>query len=156
MTIKYALTKAEVAWFFVLGLGKSPRLLVIVLVVSLWPGFVWLSMNGAFSHVFSIGNAIAALGWAISAFCLLVVWIFIRAKTSERTLNTSEEGISTVIGSLKGEVPWAKVKDVADAGRYILILGKSGNAFFIPTRAFSGSDQRKQFLSEIDRWRTNS
>jgi hypothetical protein len=156
MTIKYALTRAEIVRAFLVGLSRSPRLLLIVMALSFWPGIVWLATKGAFARSFGIGDALAALEWAIGAFCFLVLWVFIRAKTSERTLSASEEGLSTTIGSLNGKVPWAKVKNVVDAGRYILIVGRSGNAFFIPTRAFSGSDQRTQFLSEIEGWRSTS
>lgn len=153
MTIKYALTKAEILKVFLFGLSKSPRLFAIILLFSLWPGFVWLITTGAFSHKPKFSDARVTLEWTAGAFCFICLWVFIRGKTAERRLTVAEEGISTEIGSIKAQLPWTRVKEVKDTGLYILIVGKSGNAFFVPSRAFSGSDQRNEFLIGINRWR---
>jgi hypothetical protein len=65
----------------------------------------------------------------------------------------TREGISTGIGKLHGKVAWSKIADVEDVDRHLLIVGSSGNAFFIPDRAFSSSDQKTQLISDIGRWR---
>lgn len=100
-----------------------------------------------------MGDVISAVEWTAGAFGLLILWIFVRAKTGERTLTISSWGILTSIGRVRGEVPWAKVKAVRDTGNHILVVGTSGNAFFIPTRAFDGASHRDQFLTEISRVR---
>jgi hypothetical protein len=85
-------------------------------------------------------------------FCFVIAMVFVRGKTEERTLSISEHGISTQIGSIDAQLPWTKVKEVKDSGTYILIVGRSGNSFFVPSRTFRGAEQRKEFLSEIRRW----
>jgi hypothetical protein len=153
MTIKYALTRVEIVRFFLQGLVKSPRLLVIILVFSLWPGFFSLEMKGAFSRPLTVSDANIAFAWAIGTFCFIVLGIFIRGKTDERTLSVSEQGLSTEIGSLKMQIERSKVKSVADAGSCVLIVRANGNAFTIPSRAFSGPDQQAHFIAECSRWR---
>lgn len=152
MTIKYALSRAEIVRFFLQGLSKSPRLSLIVLICLVWPGFISLSTSGTFSRSLTVNDAKVVFAWMIGAFCLLVLLIFVRGKTDERTLSVSEQGISTQIGKLEGQCPWNKVRIVSDAGQYVLILGTSGNAFFIPNRAFSGPDEKTQFMNEIQGW----
>jgi hypothetical protein len=156
MTIHYALTRAEIAEFFLRSLGKSPRLLAIVFLFSCWPAFVWLSANRAFSRPFTAKDAGIACEWACGGFGLFVFFIYLRGKTAERTLTTSELGISTQIGSLKAEIPWTKVKTIQDTDPYVLIVRSNGNAFFIPNRAFNGPDQKAEFIVETRRWRKSS
>ncbi len=81
------------------------------------------------------------------------LWLYIRGKTDERTLTVSPDGISTEIGSLRGQIPWSKVKLVNDTSSHVLIVGATGNAFLIPARAFQDSYQRSQFLMQIGHWR---
>jgi len=153
MTIKYALTRREIVTFFLQGMVKSPKLLMIVVVLSLWPGFVFVVMGGAFSRSLTVGDFKGGAIWTVGAFSFLILWVFLRGKTDERTLSVSDEGIRTQIGSYQGQVPWSKVGAVTDMGQYILILRSTGNAFFIPNRAFNMSEERELFLTSIDRWR---
>jgi hypothetical protein len=85
-------------------------------------------------------------------FSLVIGMVFICGKTAERTLSVSEEGVSTQIESIDARLPWSKVKEVKDSGTYILIVGRSGNSFFVPLQAFHGAEERREFLSEIRRW----
>jgi hypothetical protein len=89
----------------------------------------------------------------MAAFSVFLFLIFIRGKTEERSLSVSEEGISTEIGTIKGQVRWNKVKVIKDAGQYVLIERTNGNAFSIPNRAFSGPEQKHQFITQISSWR---
>jgi hypothetical protein len=156
MRVRYALTRAEIVRGLFLGLLRSPRLLTIILLASFWPGFLYLFMDGALSRGLSEGDIRVALEITVAVFCFLPLWVFIRGKTAERTLAVTEDGISTRIGSLSGQVPWAKVKTVTDAGAYVLVIGTTGNAFFIPERAFSGPDHKAEFLSEIQTLRSEN
>jgi hypothetical protein len=89
----------------------------------------------------------------LGAVLFMPVGLFLRAKTDERTLTVSPEGISTEIGSLKGQIPWRKVDAVTDTGPHVLVVGTTGNAFFIPNRAFREPGQKAEFLALIERWR---
>jgi hypothetical protein len=112
-----------------------------------------LQLIGGFPQSLTAGDVIAVFGGMAAELCTVVLWIFIRGKTDERTLCVSEQGIETEIGAINAQIPWRKVGVVRDAGQYVLIARANGNAFFIPSRAFSGPDQKAQFLNEICHWR---
>ena len=97
-------------------------------------------------------DALEAIAWSITMFCFVIARVFVRGKTQERTLSVSEHGISTKIGAIDAQLPWANVEEVKDTGRYILIVGRSGNSFFVPSRAFSSAEERREFLAQIRRW----
>jgi hypothetical protein len=153
MELKYSLTRTEIVLTFLNGLINSPQLLARVLIYCLVLGILAVIMSGAFSGRLTLGDARLIVPWTISAFCFVVVWVFIRAKTAERTLNVTESGISTRIGRLDGRVSWAKVADVKNTDQHVLIVGSSGNSFFIPNRAFSSPDQKLKIISDMNRWR---
>jgi hypothetical protein len=85
----------------------------------------------------------------------LPVMLFIRGKTSKRSLTVSSEGMSTEIGSIKGQIPWHKVKVIVGTDRYVLVSRANGNAFFIPSRAFSGPEHQAEFVTKIQGWVNN-
>jgi len=140
ITIKYALTRAEILRVFLVGLGQSPRIIAVVLCFSLLPGLASLASAFLSSGAVTTRDVTIALAWTIGMFCLVVVMVFARGKTAERTLSVTEQGFSTKIGSINAQRPWTKVKEIKDSGSYILIVSKSGNSFFVPSRAFSGPD----------------
>jgi hypothetical protein len=94
--------------------------------------------------------------WTTVAFCFFLFWIFLRAKPKQRILTVSEQGIHTEIGSIKENYPWGKLKEVKDVGPYLLMVTWIGNAYLIPSRAFSDSAQRQEFIAEVARYRTRS
>jgi hypothetical protein len=153
MTIRYSLTRAEIVRLFFVSLAESPRVLTIVLLFSLSSGAL------SFVSVFGAGRALTtrdwlvAIVWSITMFCFVIAMVFVRGKTEERTLSVSEHGISTQIGTIDAQLPWTKVKEVKDSGAYILIVGKTGNSFFVPSRAFHDREQRRQFLAQVTQWR---
>ena len=152
MTINYALTRSEIVRVFFAGIGRSPRILTIVLVFSLLPGMASIATAFASGRMFITRDALVAIAWTLGMFCFVIALVFMRGKTEERTLSISQQGISTQIGSMDGRVPWNKVKEIKDSGTYILIVGRSGNSFFVPSRAFRAPEERERFLSEIRRW----
>lgn len=152
MTITYSLTRFEIVRTYLFVMPRSPRILTVVLIISAWPGFVRLSTKWALSHHLSIEDFLAALVWMIVVFVLLLLWVFFRAKTNVRSLSISEQGIYTEIGRIKADYPWSKVKEVKDVGDYILVVNRTGNAFFVPNRAFSNAEQRIEFLEKLNRW----
>jgi hypothetical protein len=115
--------------------------------------FASLSGQQAFSGGFGLHEFVVAFLWFIGAFCFMLVWIFLRAKTNERTITISENGIHTEIGGMKADYPWHRLKEIKDMGQHLIVVTSVGNAFFIPFRAFSDSDQRKLFIEEIDQYR---
>ena len=153
VTIEYALTRVEIIRSFFRSLASSPKFLVRVLVYCVVLGLIPVAFTAGYSRSFTSSDAVLVVAWAAGAFAFITLWLVVRGKTSMRTLTTSPEGISTKIGSLTGQVPWNKVKLIADTGQHILIVGASGNAFLIPTRAFAGPEQKAQFITQADSWR---
>ena len=152
MTIKYRLSRSEIVRVFFMGMAQSPRLLMVVLSFSLLSGAMWIVVPFASGRALTTRDAFAGIAWSIAMFCFVIAMVFVRGKTEERTLSVSEKGISTQIGSIDAQLPWTKVKEVKDSGTYILIVGRSGNSFFVPSRAFRGDNERTEFLSEVRRW----
>jgi len=148
VTIKYALTRTEIVRSYFRSLASSPRFVTIIAVYSIAVGLFPLMLSGALSRGVGTHDLMAAFAWMAGAFAFMPFWLFLRGKTSERSLTVSKSGISTQIGSVKGEVPWSKVKLVADAGEHVLIVGRTGNAFVIPARAFQGSEHKAQFIEQ--------
>lgn len=153
MTIQYSLTRSENVRGFLRGVRTSTRLRTTLFVYSAAIAVIVSASGGVFSRPLTVQSLATVLAWAVGAFIFMPLWLFIRAKTALRTLTIAPDGISTQIGSLKGDVPWDKVKTVTDAGPYVIITRANGNSFLIPNRAFAGPDQQAQFLSDVEAWR---
>jgi hypothetical protein len=153
LTIRYALSRLEVVRAFLIGVAKSRRLLILVLFISLWPAFVWLVTTGALSRGLKAHDIFGAIWWVVITFWALLLWIFLTAKTKERTLVISQEGIYTEIGKIRATTHWKDIKSVIDTKTHILIAKGSGNSFFIPCRAFATASQRAEFLAEVEKFR---
>jgi len=153
MTIKYALTRSEIVRFFFYGLVRSRKFLARILRFPIFLGVAVLATDLAVSRKLTVRDGVESFAWMIAVFLVMVLLVFIRAKTDERTLIVSQEGISTQIGSHGLQLPWNNLVESADMGRYVLLVLSNGNSFFIPSRAFSGPVERAEFLREIGRWR---
>ena len=153
MTIKYSLTRSEIVRSFLLALRTVPRLRSVIIGYSLLLGVFSLLSHRVFSGSLALHDVFVALAWSFFALILMQLWLFVRGKTTERTLTISEQGIATEIGSMHGQIPWSNVKAVTSTRSYIVIVGLRGNSFIIPDRAFGGSDARTQFVAQIQQWR---
>jgi hypothetical protein len=153
MTIEYALTRTEVVTGFFRSLWSSPRYLAF-LVICVLALFIFGPQAGeGFSHPFTLRAAISAVLGTLCTFLLLVPLIlFIRAKTATRSLTISPEGISTEIGSLNGQVAWRKIEVVKEKEGFVLIASASGNAFYVPNRAFATPEQKREFVAKAEVW----
>ncbi len=155
ITIQYSLTRMEIVGYFLRSLPRSPRLLMIVFGSSLLAGFGSLAISTSLRRV-AAGEILDAGGVALGFFCLFVLLVFVQAKTQERTLTVSEEGLSTWIGSMRATIAWTKIATVKSVGRHILIVRATGNSFLIPMRAFQGADQYARFLEVTQEWQRAS
>lgn len=153
MTIEYALTRGEIVHSYFRSLARSPKFLVRILVYCVVLGVIPVAFQTGFYRSLTSSDALLTLAWALAAFAVVPLWLLVRGKTSVRTITTSSEGISTKIGSLTGQIPWKKVKLIEDKRQHVLIMSASGNAFFIPARAFAQPEQKTQFVTHADTWR---
>jgi hypothetical protein len=152
LCIEYALTRSEIFRSYLRSLAESPRFRRTIIIYSVAFGIFDLILRVILERSFTVRDIISAAAWAVGLFVFLPLWIFIRGKTTKRTLTISQDGISTEIGRYKGQIPWNKISIVTEAPRFILIARTNGNAFFIPGRAFSGVEHRQHFLTEMKGW----
>jgi len=153
MTIQYALTRTEIAAGFFRSLRTSPRFRITIGCYAVaFSGFE-LMLTGAFSRPLTLQDGATAILAALGFFLFMPAFLFLRGKTSLRTLTIAPEGLSTQIGKIQPQRPWTTIKIVAEAPEYVLIASASGNAFFIPNRAFSSSEQKAEFVTRINGWR---
>jgi len=154
MTIQYALTRTEIATGFFRSVRTSPKFLVTVCCYAACCSGLFLAASGSFSRPFEPQDAFKAVFAAVAFFLFMPAYLFLRGKTSLRTLAISPEGISTEIGKMKAQRPWSYVKTVSETDGHVLIASAIGNAFFIPNRAFSNPEQKTEFVAKIKAWKS--
>jgi hypothetical protein len=154
MTIQYALTRSEIATGFFRSLRTSPRFLFTICFYAICCSGLFLAASGSFSRPLEAHDALKAAYFAIAFFSFMPAYLFLRAKTSRRTLTISPDGISTEIGKIKAQRPWSYIKTVAETDGHVLIASATGNAFFIPNRAFSNFDQKREFVAKAKAWKS--
>ena len=82
----------------------------------------------------------------LGVLALLPIYPLVRFKPQERTLTVTNHGISTTIGSHRGEIPWSKIESVTSDADRIYIIGKNQNSFIVPLHAFSAATEREEFI----------
>jgi YcxB-like protein len=151
LTVEYALTRREISRSFLQSVVESQKLRGKLLLCSVVIGISALLPRAVLLRTLTLKDATNALAWVLGTLLFIPLLIFIFGKTSKRTLAISADGISTEIGRLRGRVPWKKVSEVTETPQFVLILGTSGNTFFIPRRAFKGPENKSHFVAEIKR-----
>jgi len=152
LTVEYALTRREIFEGFWRSMAGSPKFRNMMLFYSAGFGLFTLLLSAIPSRSVTLKDIIGAVASAVGFLAFVSLSVLLRGKTARRTLRVSRDGISTKIGRLKGQVPWGKVKLVKDTPGFVLIARTNGNAFFIPNRAFSGTEHRSRFLAQIKVW----
>jgi hypothetical protein len=76
----------------------------------------------------------------------------LKFKPQRRVLSIDDQGISTTIGRLSGQLPWSKVDFVRTTEHSVYIVGKNLNAFIVPQRAFLSTQQRDEFVKLCQGW----
>src|SRR6266567_3449721 len=87
---------------------------------------------------------VIALIWGAIIFSLFPLILRLRTKKDKRTLLIQPDKLSTQIGKLTGEVPWANVDSLYVTDEHIFLIRKNMNGFAIPRRAFVDETQRKE------------
>jgi hypothetical protein len=96
----------------------------------LWPAFIMLG-----------------LAFGVLAILWLPIYPLLMFKSQNRTLEIDDSGISTTIGRRSARRSWDDVLSVSEGDKSIVILGRNGNAFIVPSRAFGSIEERQRFLS---------
>jgi hypothetical protein len=151
-TIRYSLTRSEVLRSFVRSVAVSPRFRLKIMLYSLLPAVCNLLLTLILERTLTKSDVLTAIALAGLTFMLFPILIAIRAKTSERTLTISKDGISTVIGKKNGQISWKTICIVSETPQFVLVARGNGNCFFIPNRAFSAVEERQHFMAELRGW----
>jgi len=105
LSVQYTLTRSEVLRSFLRSLAESPRYRSTIILYSVAVGASTLLIRATPLRSVTVKDAIAAVATAAGVLVFIALWVFIRAKTGQRTLTISQDGISTEIGRLKGKIP---------------------------------------------------
>ena len=152
LSVQYTLTRGEVLRSFLRSVAESPKYRRTMILYSFVIGVSTLLIRVTPLRSATVKDALVALAVSVGILVFIPLWIFVRAKTAQRILTISRDGISTEIGRLRGQIPWDKVKIVKETPQFVLISRSNGNAFFIPQRAFSGSEHQRRFVSALTDW----
>jgi len=153
ITIEYALTRGEVTRSYFQAIRQSPEYLRRVIMLAAILALLQMCSRALVFRHFGGAEILSAIVVFVVFLVMLPIALFLTAKTDTRALTISPDGISTSIGKKFKQIPWKAVKLVQEASTFILIAGRSGNAFFIPDRAFASPDDRGRFLERIGIWR---
>lgn len=156
ITIEYALTRSEVARSYFQAIRQSPEYLRRIVVLAAICAIPQMCIRVFNSRHLGGAEILSAFIVFAAVLVLLPLGLFLTAKTDRRTLTISPDGISTYIGEKSGQIPWKSVKIVKDSGTFVLIARTTGNAFFIPDRAFISPDDRVHFVEQIGIWRSRT
>jgi len=93
----------------------------------------------------------AVLSQGLAHSLLAVSWLpfypLLKFKPEARTLEIGSDGISTSVGKRSGRRACSEIRSASAQDDEIVILGKNGNAFIVPTRAFPSAKEHQHFLS---------
>jgi hypothetical protein len=153
MTIQYSVTPNEVTKSYIQQLRYSSAFRIRILTFAVLIFLIYF-LTKLLRQGFRLSDLIVALLLGCGVIILLPLTSRLLTKPQQRTLTISQEGIQTSIGAQTGTIPWAKVADVVDDGDYIFVIGRTGNSFLIPSRAFASSGQRNAFLEMLAKYRS--
>jgi ABC-type transport system involved in multi-copper enzyme maturation permease subunit len=141
----------EIVRSFYRSLLASRKHFITILSYAAVIGLIF-AIGGVLSRSSATASAIRFLCGTAGFICFLPIMLFIRAKTSTRSLTIFQEGISTNIGTLSAKVRWDQINVIEEGQSFILIGRRNGNAFYIPDRAFADLTKKAEFLELARRW----
>jgi hypothetical protein len=121
------------------GLWKSR--VMVSLAVALTAG---LLEKG--SDELSLTAVLLGVAWGFASILCMLIYPLLMFKPHKRTLEINEHGISTTIGKRSDRRSWADIRSVSEENSHIIILGRNGNAFVVPLRAFTSIEERQRFF----------
>jgi hypothetical protein len=116
---------------------------------ELWKGHLLLFIVAAIllSPILekSVMNFLTSL--LIPVLILLGLFIFpiLNFKPQLRTLTIDGRGLSTFIGKRSGSVKWDQIANIEEIEDVFIIQRTNLNAFLVPSRAFSSSEEKQAF-----------
>jgi hypothetical protein len=142
--IEYTSRRGEV-WNFYWRAWRERLWKIHLTFVILAVGSVCLYANT--QGTLSASTVLLALGLSFLSILWMPIYPQVMFKPQLRTLDISPDGLSTTIAARSGKRSWEDIQSVSDQGGYIVILGRNGNAFIVPPRAFASKEELQRFLS---------
>jgi hypothetical protein len=146
VALRYALSRGEVASAYFYGWKYSPVFRAHLLCLAAITGIASVVIRYLGPRPLTRTDFASGAGLAAGLLLFLPVWFALRAKTGERTLELTTEGIATRIGARSATFPWSTIAAVSDARAFVIISRANRNAFFIPGRAFADDGARRDFI----------
>jgi len=149
MTIRYALSRGEVASGYFYGWKYSSAFRRRMLLLAALVGLISIAIRYLGFGTLTNGDVLRGAIWSAGLLLFMPAWLALRAKTQERVLELTADGIRTTIGERSATIPWPMISFVSDAKTFIIVGGKNMNAFFIPIRTFDGNEAKGRFITEV-------
>jgi hypothetical protein len=146
MVIEYTATPKDVAALYSYTRNHSLKLRLIFYGLPVAVAAIALLGRLSPGHRLTPADWMIALIWGTVFFFMFPLILRLRTKKDKRTLSIQADKLSTRIGSLSGEVPWARVDNLDVTDEHIFMIGKNMNGFAIPSRAFADDTQRNEFI----------
>lgn len=146
MVIEYTATPGDVAALYSYTRRRSVKLALISYGLPIGLAAIVLLDRRSAAHSLTVADWAIALIWGAIIFSLFPLILRVRTKKDKRTLSIQPDKLSTQVGKLSGEVPWAKVDSLHVTDEHIFLIRKNMNGFAIPRRAFVDETQRQEFI----------
>jgi len=146
MVIEYTATPRDIAALYSYTRRHSLKLALMFYGLPIAMALLVLAERRSPTHSLTLADWIVALIWGAVFFFLFPLMLRLRTKKDKRTLSIQPEKLSTQIGKITGDVPWAKVDSLFVTDEHIFLIRKNMNGFAIPRRAFVDESQRSQFI----------
>ncbi|MGA7193021.1 MAG: YcxB family protein [Anaerolineales bacterium] len=147
MQIEYTSSRSEV-WNFYWYQWRRKKLWLTHLLVAL---AVFL-----FTFRFLALNVVASIFIAVLCVAWMPLFPLIMFKSSSRILRMDSNGIKTTIGTISGQRTWSQIEAVEKVQDKIVIFGKNGNGFIVPSRAFKNTNEADTFFKLAMEYQKNS
>jgi YcxB-like protein len=145
-SLRYRSTRAEVwDWYWRVWRHRLWRTHAAIFVVVVISTLVLTMSYSAPNWALAVGVGVVAVAW-------LPMVPLIAFKSTERTLQVDEHGISTVIGKQSRTYTWNEVATIEEHAGVVVISLKNLNALIIPRRAYASDEERARFLSTATAW----
>jgi YcxB-like protein len=146
MVIEYTATPKDVGALYSYTRKHSLKLRLIFYGLPVCVAAIALLGRLTPGHRLTLTDSMIALVWGAVSFFIFPLFLRLRTKKDKRTLSIQPDKLSTRIGTLSGEIPWAKVDSLYVTDEHIFMIGKNMNGFAIPRRAFLDDMQRSEFI----------
>jgi len=145
--IEYTATPKDISALYSYTLKHSVKLRLVFygMPIGLTTAIVLIERFSP-SHKLELSDYAIALIWGALFLFASTLIVRLRTKKDKRTLSLQPDRLSTRIGTLSGEIPWAKIDTLYVTDEHVFMIGKDLDGFAIPRRAFVDDTQRGEFI----------